>query len=234
MSDEPVSSPYFFSDDDFGKSEQTLCTSPWKQLSSIQYTETSIGHLKVGEEAVAITGRIVSLSIQELSSKMENAAQVLLNCYVRDDTGCIQIKRWSRCQATEQYQLYRLGNLCTVYTCSVAFQQRFAASPSTVSSFISMSDTDTRSSIQIHAEDDTTCKLYRMPGCCIQTNIEHKPVEGHVSLKLFITDKESSLNRILVCVKRINEMKRVKTKFGTLSNKLEVVIFDQSAESPLM
>ncbi|KAI9767779.1 MAG: hypothetical protein M1840_005460 [Geoglossum simile] len=202
-----------------------------------EYTERNIGDLVPGLGRTTFTGRVVNLFEIQTHSKMPRAAKGFTRVILKDDTGALvgketerrtQVKLWF---ANAAYQLC-LGQLCTVHATYIANAD--ITNPATAAAPLMVS---------IFPERDSSCHFMikygaNDTGVLCKTPLGHhegQPLAGLMTLQNFIEGGyEVAMPRILVCVKSIGARKKFINKNNQSNEKVDVGIFDDTAEASLV
>ncbi|KAF6232815.1 hypothetical protein HO173_009029 [Letharia columbiana] len=214
--------------DGFSSSEIEAALHPalhkWQPRTT--YNETDIGDLVPGPGCVALMGRIVNFHHIATPSKMPKAAQGCLKLTVKDDTGACSVKLW---YAKVDYNL-RLGLLVSIWTTHVSNAESSSLTvqdASLVTSIFPERDNSCYFLAQEQSDEGVMCKTplgYR----------DGKQLDGLMTLKSFIEGgHELADGKILVCVKSIGGRKKFVTKKGQEAEKVDVNVFDDTADAKL-
>ncbi|KAI9844705.1 MAG: hypothetical protein M1837_005447 [Sclerophora amabilis] len=191
------------------------------------YPKVQIGELDPGPpRAIALRGRIVNVSEPPSTPRKPQAAKGHLRIILQDDTGALVVRVWF---ATRDYRLH-LGRLCSVWTTHVCMGQSSSITPSAPLETSIFPERDSSCYLMTEDEDIEDTSLCRTPlGHC-----EGRFDPSLVNLRDYLNKGyENSDSKILVCVKGVGARKKFTNKRGRVSHKVEVGVFDDSAEAKL-
>ncbi|KAF2453617.1 hypothetical protein BDY21DRAFT_292851 [Lineolata rhizophorae] len=197
---------------------------PWRPAH--EYDEVEIAELVPGPRRVTFMGRIVNLYDRAMPSKAPNAARGCLKLIVKDNTGAITVRLW---YARTPYHLY-LGLLVSVWTPHISNGEPGSLAPPSapfVTSIFPERDRGCHFMVHKNSDDGT---LYNAP---LRYQVR-RPLGGLMTLKSF-TDGGYEVEgaKILVCVKSLGPKKKFTNKKGLPSERVQVQIFDDTAEGTL-
>ncbi|KAH0545129.1 hypothetical protein FGG08_000741 [Glutinoglossum americanum] len=200
---------------------------PW--IPRQEYVEQNIGDLMPGPGRVTFTGRVANLFEMQTPSKRPRAANGFVKVILKDDTGALIVRLWF---ANDAYQLC-LGDLCTIHATYIAHSDIISPTTSVASLMVS-----------IFPERDNSCHFIIQDSMSGDTSVlckiplgyhEGQPLAGLMTLQNFIEGGYEVANpRVLVCVKSIGARKKFTNKAGKLSEKVDIGIFDDTAEASLI
>ncbi|KAL9129416.1 MAG: hypothetical protein Q9217_002121 [Psora testacea] len=206
--------------------ETFLLPPPHKWRPRTAYREMGIGDLAPGPGYVTIMGRIVNFYEASYTSKSPIAAKGSYKVVVKDDTGTLTVKLW---YAKVDYHL-RLGLLVSIWTPHVSSAEsgtlNLQQNPLITSVF---PERDSSCYFLVHESGDEG-RLCKTP----LGRKEGNQLAGLLTLRAFVEGGyDVSKAKLLVCVKSIGGRKSFSTKKGNRAEKVEIRVFDDTAESML-
>ncbi|KAF2087803.1 hypothetical protein K490DRAFT_65082 [Saccharata proteae CBS 121410] len=201
---------------------------PW--VPSEAYQHSAIAALREGQRCVEVKGRVASLWLLQREPKGPRAARGRLGFVVRDDTGWLTVRLWY----AQHLPSITLGALVTVYTPHIGMAHESARgaplAPVSAPLFASIfPERDRMCHIVVHEGEEDDGRFKAPLGM-----VEGKQLDCLMTLGTFINGGCEVLHaRILVCVKSVGARKKVTTKDGSEVDKVEVHVFDNTAEGTL-
>ncbi|KAI9834324.1 MAG: hypothetical protein M1826_004250 [Phylliscum demangeonii] len=221
------------------------------------YSPRSIGALVAGPQAVVVTGRIVNLYEQQMqTNKRPKAAQGLMRIVVRDETGALVVKLYYA--DPDEYAHLKLGQRCTLWTPHVSrgdgdlLSMTAAAAPLYTSIFPER-DRSCFFRVLVEEEDeedgDDDGARCRTPWGELrqdqdpdqerqrqhqQQQPQQQALRHLMNINELINGGHEVVNaRIIVCVKSIGPRKKYTSKSNKVVQKVDVGVFDHTAEVTL-
>ncbi|KAI9799763.1 MAG: hypothetical protein M1833_003882 [Piccolia ochrophora] len=184
-----------------------------------------IGDIEPGPGALRVVGRVANLSVPSGGWKKPRNARACVWVLLKDGTGALAVKIWYAIARP----VLRLGQLCTLWTVFVSIEDASAMTPSAflVSSIFPEADSSGNFTI-VEPDDGELCKdpigytsgeiLPRLISLMDFGRVGHEIVDCI----------------LLVCVKSVSVRKKCTNRFSQTRDKIEVVVFDDTAEATLL
>lgn len=227
--------------------------STWKPPAGIPYVPTPVSGLRIGVSPIFIAGRISNLASYPTTSEKPTAAKNSLRLTVSDHTGAVDVKLWhstplpgqettgkdgppknakknqsGKMRAPEkprQAWLLKLGMRVVIYTTSVAALEPEKQAAGTVPYQIILTEWDEACRIVLYRPTDETEQMKRNLRIPIGACPRKKELTGLTRLSELRPGMEA---KVLVCVRSVGPLKSVTLKAGTVKEKIEIGVFDDS------
>ncbi|RPA81919.1 hypothetical protein BJ508DRAFT_325941 [Ascobolus immersus RN42] len=220
----------------------------WKPPHSITYIPTPISQLRLGISPLVLTGRIANLSSYPTTSQKPQAAKFSLRLTISDGTGAVEVKLWHstplpgqdvpeeegkkkkrnlipKPEKEKPGWCLKLGMRVVVYTTSVAALEAEKQAAGTVPFQVILTEWDEACRIVVYRSAHESVELKRALRLPIGAEPRKKELLGLTRLAEVTAGAEI---RVLVCVRSVGALKRVTLKGGSVKEKVEVGVFDES------